>query len=447
MSEKLIRIGKTQAHWNVKGTNILKYSVEISHSGLKEYKLVSAPEKDILQNKVNMQVKRWKQKWEAIEEKRKQQEAKEANLQEAENRTNEAQEALHKIDNLLNHTLSIDDTVDWESIKKKDEFNVPKPEEPKKENYKDIPAKPDEKSPDYVPKFSLFERLFKKQKVIEFYGNKFSNALKDWEELKKKTEAYNKNIDAEYSKNLEEWKSNIKKWEDNKILYYKGQKEFNDKIEKLKEEYFNKNNVAVTEYCEIVLNNSEYPGSFSKNYEIEYNPENKILVVEYQLPSTDNLPNIKEVKYIAAKGELKESYIAESQMNKMFDSAIYQITLRTIHELFEADAADALSAISFNGWVNSISKATGQEENKCILSIQTNKEEFNKIALANVDPKICFKNLKGVASSKLSTLTPIQPILKISKTDKRFVEGYDVANELDDSTNVAAMDCCVTRTK
>lgn len=60
--------------------------------------------------------------------------------------------------------------------------------------------------------------------------------------------------------------------------------------------------------------------------------------------------------------------------------------------------------------------------------------------LSRVDPKLCFKNLKGVSSSKLSTLTPIQPILQFSRSDKRFVQGYDVSNQIDNSTNLAAMD-------
>ncbi|MBK7979266.1 MAG: hypothetical protein IPK06_04490 [Ignavibacteriae bacterium] len=87
-----------------------------------------------------------------------------------------------------------------------------------------------------------------------------------------------------------------------------------------------------------------------------------------------------------------------------------------------------------------INKATGKLENNCILSIQVKKEEFIKIDLVNVEPKTCFKNLKGVASSKLSTLTAVQPILQISKTDKRFVEGYDVVDNIDSTTNLAAMD-------
>ncbi len=190
----------------------------------------------------------------------------------------------------------------------------------------------------------------------------------------------------------------------------------------------------------MVLNNSEYPDSFPKNFELEYNPDNKILVIEYELPAIECFPKVKEVKYVASRKKLKESYISESQINKMFDDAMYKITLRTIHELFEADVVNAIEAISFNGWVKASNKATGKEENNCILSIQAKKNEFLGIDLSNVDSRSCFKKLKGVASSKLSSLTPVQPILQISRVDKRFVESYDVANQIDNTTNLAAMD-------
>jgi restriction system protein len=146
------------------------------------------------------------------------------------------------------------------------------------------------------------------------------------------------------------------------------------------------------------------------------------------------------VKYIATRNELKETLVPESQLLKMFDDAMYKITLRTMRELFEADVVNALEAISFNGWVTSTNKATGKKENNCILSILVKKNVFLEIDLSNVDPKKCFKSLKGVASSTLSSLTPVQPILQISKVDKRFVDSYDVVNRIDNTTNLAAMD-------
>jgi|AntAceMinimDraft_8_1070364.scaffolds.fasta_scaffold26947_1 restriction system protein len=442
MNSDLLQVGEAQAHWNVASTRILKYTVEISHNGLKEHKLISAPELDILQTKAELQATKWNEKWVALEAKRKIKEKKEANIEEAENRSKEAQEVLKQVETILLHTLSIDDTVDWESIKKKDHFKELTPPQPKKNKYYKVPAKPDKKSSQFVPTFTFIEKLLKskKEKKIKEFDVKYENIVTKWESQKEILERNNSKIDQQHEVALDNWKKEVKKWEVRKEAFSRKQEVYNHKIDKLRNEYFTKEGDAVTEYCEMVLNNSTYPGTFPKSFEIEYNPENQILIIEYDLPPKENLPTINEVKYIASKKELKESYISESQLNKMYDSVMYQITLRTLHELYEADAADAIKAISFNGWVNSINKATGKSENKCILSIQANKEEFLEIQLSNVDPKMCFKTLKGVASSKLSTLTPIQPILQISRTDKRFIEGYDVAYTLDEATNIAAMD-------
>jgi len=442
MTDNMIQIGQAQEHYNVSGTRILKYSVEMYHKGLNEHKLISAPEIDILQNKVDLQANKWKQKWETLETKRKAQEEKEANQKEAENRTLEAQAVLKQIGDILTHTLSVDDTVDWESIKKHDKFPTPKPQNPKKKEHIKIPDKPDKNSEEFVPKFTLFEKILKskKEKKITEYDLKYSNAVKDWEKTKQKVEDKNKKIDGENERILQNWELKVKEWEKEEDRFYQDQEEYNKKIDQLKEAYFEKDTNSITEYCEIVLNNSEYPDFFSKDYEIEYNPENEILIIEYQFPSPDAFPRIKEVKYIATQKTLKETLISDTELKKIFDDTMYKITLRTLHEIFEADAVNAIKAISFNGWVSAINKATGKEETNCILSIQANKEEFMQIELGNVDPKICFKNLKGVASSKLSSLTPIQPILQISKSDKRFVDGYAVAHTIDEATNIAAMD-------
>jgi restriction system protein len=63
-----------------------------------------------------------------------------------------------------------------------------------------------------------------------------------------------------------------------------------------------------------------------------------------------------------------------------------------------------------------------------------------EINLAQVDPKACFKKLKGVSASRLVELAPVRPIQQINREDKRFIESYAVADSLDDSSNLAAMD-------
>jgi len=171
-----------------------------------------------------------------------------------------------------------------------------------------------------------------------------------------------------------------------------------------------------------------------------YVRETKILIVDHALPSPDDLVRVKEVKFIKSRNEFVEVFLSESEVSRIYDDVLYQICLRTIHELFDADAANALEAVVFNGWIESVDKATGKDVKGCVLSVHARREEFQKINLARVDPKACFKALKGIGSSKLHSLTPIAPVLKINREDKRFVSSYQVAGELDERSNLAAMD-------
>lgn len=64
-----------------------------------------------------MQIAEWNAIYEKVQEKKRREEDK-ANLKRtAERRTAEAVEALEAIDNLLLHTLGVDDAIDWDVLK------------------------------------------------------------------------------------------------------------------------------------------------------------------------------------------------------------------------------------------------------------------------------------------------------------------------------------------
>jgi restriction system protein len=438
----------------------VKYFAEIKHKGLSDFKILSSEDEDILESKVQSYTAKLNDKWNRLTSKQFAVRTKEASLKEAELRTVEAAEALKRIENILQHSLEIDDSVNWDLIKKSEEFDVPNPAQnlqdfidrvpvPKEPKIIALPQKPDQSK--YVPKLSFFDKIFsdRRQKKENALHEKYKISLATWEEscrgISLKNQALSRSYELElikYEKEIsvikDEFDLRIEEWLKEKEIFYKNQKRSNEKFDLLKEKYWSVETAAVIEYCDLVLNNSIYPDSFPRSFELDYNGDTKILILEFSLPSLENIPTLKEVKFI--KGELKEYHISDVQREKMFDAAMYNITLRTIHELFEADVANALDTISFNGWVNANNKATGKRENNCILSIQARKTEFIDIDLRHIDPKICFKNLKGVGSSKLSGMTSIKPILQISRADKRFTDSYDVTNTIDSSTNLAGMD-------
>lgn len=62
------------------------------------------------------------------------------------------------------------------------------------------------------------------------------------------------------------------------------------------------------------------------------------------------------------------------------------------------------------------------------------------IDLNRIEPKACFKSLKGVSAASLSSLASIPPVIEMSKEDRRFVDGRATIDAIDNATNLAAMD-------
>jgi restriction system protein len=261
----------------------------------------------------------------------------------------------------------------------------------------------------------------------------FECVHREWEEKKAESEKKNRDLQDQFQKDGLQW-------ELNKQEFIKERLEKNDSLDQRIKQFLDKKSEAVIDYFENVLSRSEYPDYFPQEFDIDYDPKNKILIVAYSLPDFESLPKIKEVKYVQSKDDFIESILNESAQRQLYDNMAYEVALRTIHELYQADAMIFLEMIVFNGWVESMDTAKGKKVNACILSVQANRKEFSEINLMNVEPKACFKSLKGVGSSKLSSLTPIAPILDINREDKRFISAYEVADELNASTNLAAMD-------
>ena len=213
----------------------------------------------------------------------------------------------------------------------------------------------------------------------------------------------------------------------------------NNALEEIKSRYKNAEPKAVEEYCDLVLTSSNYPDYFPQNWLLEYRADVRMVVVDYDLPSPDQLPTVESYRYIKAHDEIAEKPLTEAARKKLYDSVIYQVCIRTLYELFEADTVGTVETVAFNGLVTSTNPATGIRETKTIISVSAAKDEFMAFDLSQVEPKATFKHLKGVAAATLVNLTPIPPVIKLDKTDKRFVESKEVAANLDGSINIAAM--------
>ncbi|MFP5278020.1 MAG: restriction endonuclease [Acidobacteriota bacterium] len=430
--------------------------------------------------RAKLQVAAWNERWEwrqsALKAKQERFERLwgiEANKQAAQDRTAELEEERKEIETVLTSGLKRP-SFQWSSLNDNSRFDRPfpkepvKPHAPAKQKYPDEPsqpAHPQEPSPiDFVPQLSLVDHLWRRsrRKKLDLANARLQEARVEWaavanqiereySEKKAQWTALCSKIDAEfqravadfeatYERALLKFRTEVAAWESAKELHKQNQAAQHERIDSLRRDYVAAKAGAVEYFFAEVLNESGYPESFPQGNILAFDEGSGVLIVDFELPNLSAFPTIKEVKYVAARGDFHSVPVSDSWLKKTYDDVLYQIALRTLHELFAADEAAVLKGIVFNGWVRSIDRATGVETRGCILSVEATREEFLQINLSQVDPRACFRRLKGIASSKLVELTPVRPILTINKEDTRFVEGYAVANSIDDRTNLAAMD-------
>lgn len=92
---------------------------------------------------------------------------------------------------------------------------------------------------------------------------------------------------------------------------------------------YNESQVCLIPYLEFLLNWSFYPIIFNREIRFEYRESDSVLVVDYLLPSIDDIPNT-----VKDKRSLLLMPISEPKLKKFYEEIIYSIVIRTLSEIF-----------------------------------------------------------------------------------------------------------------
>lgn len=431
------------------------YEIEVSHPGLHKYRHIRGADPYVVEQKAAALRLQWDEEWrrksEVLDRQQNRSNAlaqKERMKNEAIIRTSSAESDLLALSKILSDTLSVDDRVNWDSLKDNSKFSeavprapVRKPNPAKSEN----PERPNRAAEAFKPKLDIFcwFSSSRKAKAIGDAAARFDKAQIEWEtsvrDLGQRWAEDVARIDKEFSAASDLHKQNLEKWEARRTSFLAEQAEKHAIIDALAAAVEGGDEAAVTEMIDLVLGRSKYPDFINIDYELDYNSETKSLVIDFELPTPDGIPSLKEVRYVQSRNEFDEKFVTAAEKARLYDGLIYQMALRTLHEVFEADVYDHVVRITFNGWVSYVDSATGSDQRSCILSVGVNRADFEKIDLARIDPRDCFRALKGVAASKLIGLAPVAPLERPRAADRRFIESQDVLSDIGAETNLAAM--------
>jgi restriction system protein len=315
----------------------------------------------------------------------------------------------------------------------------PKPEPPFLPDPPRPPEKPDiEKYRAEVPKPSVLEKhlgVGKNKRVkqgqeinqsylyaIENYKRDFPIYLQALEEWKQRKEC----AQTELAQQLKEWQQTVHQQE---IEYQTQIRTREQAISKFRIDLFSRNPEAVVAFQLTNLERSlPYPDGFpQRRYELSYDPKSSELVVQSDLPTfLSIMPTTKEFRYIKGRDQLRMVKYAdadEPKLRELYGNILASVALRTIYEVFQADAAglnyasvDAIEAVVFNGIVDGLDRATGRPIKVCLVSIRITRQELATIDLKHIESLACLEHLKGRISLNYPDSPPITPLAIIGTT-------------------------------
>jgi restriction system protein len=193
---------------------------------------------------------------------------------------------------------------------------------------------------------------------------------------------------------------------------------------------------AVEWFVGRVLDQSRYPLGFPHQYQVAYRPENRDVVIEFELPPQQVVPNVRAYRYVKIRDEIDPLPRPQNEIKQRYARLIASIALRTLHEVFLATPSEIVEAVVFNGRVSTIDRSTGKPDRPHLLSVSAERTVFDDLVLASVEPAACLRRLNALVSPNPFDLEAVEPFIAFDLKRFRFSDDIAVVAGLDSRPNL-----------
>ncbi|MGW0138218.1 restriction endonuclease [Streptomyces calvus] len=197
---------------------------------------------------------------------------------------------------------------------------------------------------------------------------------------------------------------------------------------------------AVVDYFSAALYASTaWPEGFPRQVAAAYDSAARQLVLDWELPAYDVVPEAKSVRYMYAADQHKESPRPVTQRRALYREVLAQCMLLVLHELFAADEPGALESVTLNGFVDGHDPTTGRPGHIYLATVMAPRSTFRDLHLAQVDACSCLADaLRGQVAARPDQLTPVRPSRRPQEVGNRVVtHGSDEEPDLYEMDPVA----------
>jgi len=329
-----------------------------------------------------------------------------------------------------NNRIVWDKLPEWRPYPSKPPVMPEQPEPPEPANLLSLPGLPRRIHKHQFLDVTILDNLlvlpyFKKARkascayaqAMEHWQKEYSQARHEYNKIKQA----NRTTELKYQDETDYWvfqwaaiqkryTTAYNQWLTDKQQYHQKFSSLSHEMKRLQETYYAGDHEAIKRHAQLVLSRSAYPPVFPKNFMVEYDAAERILLIDYQLPTFDDI-DIYKVTAIGQKVP-----ISDQERQSMQQNMPYMLALRTLHEVIDADEIDAIRGVGFNGWAQSAESAetaTGYR-----LSIYATKAQIVQFPISRLIPKDCFVPLANGIQLKQVGNIAFQPTLTLSNSHK-----------------------------
>ncbi|SED94748.1 restriction system protein [Streptomyces sp. 2224.1] len=169
---------------------------------------------------------------------------------------------------------------------------------------------------------------------------------------------------------------------------------------------------AAVEYFSAALYSSTaWPEGFPRQIAAAYDPTARQLVLDWELPGYDIVPETKSVRYMPTADQEKETARPATQRRALYREVLAQSVLLVLRDLFAADGYGTLDSVALNGFVDDVDPVTGRPAQVYLATVMAPRSSFDTFRLEQVSAVECLTDgLRGQLAARPDQRTAVRPV-------------------------------------
>ncbi|MFC4954990.1 restriction endonuclease [Streptomyces mauvecolor] len=167
---------------------------------------------------------------------------------------------------------------------------------------------------------------------------------------------------------------------------------------------------AVDYFSAALYASGAWPEGFPRQVSAAFDRGARQLVLDWELPGVEVVPEVKSVRYVASSDTEKESARPVTQRRALYRDALAQCMLLVLREVFAADEYGCLESVVLNGFVDDVDPATGRRAEIFLATVSVPRAAFGQLNLGQVSAVDCLvEALRGQLSARPDQRTAVRP--------------------------------------